>query len=745
MRLSKGVKFPLQEIDEEVRIQDFDAALSRGNHKSAAKYEKFLEDALVKEVKKGWIMLIPVIEAYKVPGIELAPMGVVDQLGISPWGEFISKKRITHDLSFEGEFSGKSINSRVIKEDLEPCMFGYTFLCLVHAIVNMRKNNPKKKIWIRKEDFKSAYRRIHLNMETVVKTATKVKLEGKEFVALSLRLPFGGSPCPPDFCVFSDMITDTIIDLMQCEDWNPKSASSEFVKLVPEPKPLDSNIPFEQAREMSVHLPVEDLKADVFIDNIILVAVDKEDNLDRVIAAPCTVIHAVADKAIGETHIPCLNLLALDKNEAKGAPEEVKICLGWKVNSRTLMVSLPDHKFIAWSKQIEDTISHKSASNKQLESILGRLEQIAMIIKMFGHFLNNVRSLQLKASKKNHNVKITGAAKEDLKLSLKFLKRAEQGVSMNTMVFRKPDHIYISDASEHGLGGFALNDGRAWRYIIPPNLRGRAHINLLEFIVQVVSIWIDNIDNKINKYDCLLAIGDNTTAAGWLKRSNFRDNSEENKESSGEWMLKQQVARKLASLILDSDSVLYTQWFKGEHNVVADSLLRDTYFLSPSSHENFLSKTVPQQLLKNFHIKEVPKEISCFIALMLQQLPIQKQRLKPQKASNLAHSRTGVLSSIVSDYTTHSTWMDLTPSKETLSCQLLHKQSEMAPSLQEIVFNWVKDQSTPPSHMWLRPSGQSVGQTQDWTQTVKCASCSKSNGEPTKIKMGSERSRKLCQ
>ena len=233
-----------------------------------------------------------------------------------------------------------------------------------------------------------------------------------------------------------------------------------------------------------------------------------------------------------------------------------------------------------------------------LESILGRLEQIAMIIKMFGHFLNNIWSLQLKASEKNHNIKITGAAnKEDLKLVLKFLKRAEQGVTMNTMVFRKLDHIYIGNASEHGLGGFALRDSRAWRYIISPNLKGRAHINLLEFIVQVVSIWIDNLENKINKHDCLLAIGDNTTEAGWLKRSNFRDNSEENEESSGEWMIKQQVSRKLASLVLDSDSVLYTQWFKGEHNAVADSLSRDAYFLSSSSH-NFLFKTVPHILAK---------------------------------------------------------------------------------------------------------------------------------------------------
>ena len=46
---------------------------------------------------------------------------------------------------------------------------------------------------------------------------------------------------------------------------------------------------------MSVSLPNEDRgKADVFVDDVILVCVDLEDNLPRLKTAPCTVIHAVA-------------------------------------------------------------------------------------------------------------------------------------------------------------------------------------------------------------------------------------------------------------------------------------------------------------------------------------------------------------------------------------------------------------------------------------------------------------------
>ena len=111
---------------------------------------------------------------------------------------------------------------------------------------------------------------------------------------------------------------------------------------------------------------------------------------------------------------------------------------------------------------------------------------------------------------------------------------------MNLITFRVPNKIYINDASEHGLGGFATH-GRAWAYTIPVKLRGRAHINLLEFIAQLVSIWIDVIENKIQPLDCLLGMGDNTASMGWLRRSNFRENDENDQE----WLAKQKVSRKL--------------------------------------------------------------------------------------------------------------------------------------------------------------------------------------------------------
>ena len=102
------------------------------------------------------------------------------------------------------------------------------------------------------------------------------------------------------------------------------------------------------------------------------------------------------------------------------------------------------------------------------------------------------------------------------------------------------------------MGGFTTH-GRGWSYVIPAKLRGRAHINLLEFLAQLISIWVDISENRVQDQDCLLGMGDNTAAMGWMRRANFR----EKEEGDMEWLAKQRVARKLASIVLQSNTVLY--------------------------------------------------------------------------------------------------------------------------------------------------------------------------------------------
>ena len=57
--LEKGVNFELEIMDENLRHKDLVAAYERGDHKSASKNELFLSEAMSKEIKQEWSLILP--------------------------------------------------------------------------------------------------------------------------------------------------------------------------------------------------------------------------------------------------------------------------------------------------------------------------------------------------------------------------------------------------------------------------------------------------------------------------------------------------------------------------------------------------------------------------------------------------------------------------------------------------------------------------------------------------------------
>ena len=60
--------------------------------------------------------------------------------------------------------------------------------------VAARRKQPNKRILASKIDYKSAYRRCHLNADAAVQTCTQLPQE--DLAVMALRLTFGGSACP---------------------------------------------------------------------------------------------------------------------------------------------------------------------------------------------------------------------------------------------------------------------------------------------------------------------------------------------------------------------------------------------------------------------------------------------------------------------------------------------------------------------------------------------------------------------
>ena len=129
---------------------------------------------------------------------------------------------------------------------------------------------------------------------------------------------------------------------------------------------------------------------DVYIDDFIGVTVDIGNNKARLKAAPGTVIDAVSHHEEGQLDVKREKMIAADKCEAEGAIAERRICLGFMLDTRRLLVQLPQHKCIAWTNEVDNLIKRKSISHANLISLIGKLENIITISKMMGHFMNNV-------------------------------------------------------------------------------------------------------------------------------------------------------------------------------------------------------------------------------------------------------------------------------------------------------------------------------------------------------------------
>ena len=235
-------------------------------------------------------------------------------------------------------------------------------------------------------------------------------------------------------------------------------------------------------------------------------------------------------------------------------------------------------------------IDDVSTTAKELETTIGRLGHLALVVPHVHHFMSQLRELHTRSKQRNrHRIQIPTICIDDLKLMLLFLKRAKQGIDMNLITYPRPTHVYISDACPAGMGGYGHN-GFAWRFYLPQDLLFRASNNLLEHMASIITPWVDILASRLSKGDCALSMTDSTTSEGWLWKSNFREDDDEVQASA-----RIEVAQTHARRCMNHEIRDYSQWFLGKDNNVADSLSRDmhmtddelTSFLKRTSHRRF--------------------------------------------------------------------------------------------------------------------------------------------------------------
>jgi hypothetical protein len=338
--LLHGAVFPLAPIPEDERSSDLEFHLSRGNHKSAIKHDNILDELISSDIRHGFALPLLIYVLPFIKNASIAPLGCHEQETINEAGEHIPKCRMTHDQTFPGP-SGKSVNLRVVKDQLPPCMFSHVLSRVLHYIVDLCHRHPSTRIYLCKFDVDAAYRRCHLSSQTASECLTVYK----NTLIMALRLTFGGSPCPSLWGIISETINDLCNALITNVHWDHTNLYDPISDQLSEICNLPDDIPFHPARDLSVSLPINDVGlTDVYIDDINGIAPDIGTNASRVNRAIALAIQTVARPISPKDPIPRDPIISRKKLLAEGKMDECKVVLGWYIHTRSLLISLPIDK-----------------------------------------------------------------------------------------------------------------------------------------------------------------------------------------------------------------------------------------------------------------------------------------------------------------------------------------------------------------------------------------------------------------
>jgi hypothetical protein len=184
---------------------------------------------------------------------------------------------------------------------------------------------------------------------------------------------------------------------------------------------------------------------------------------------------------------------------------------------------------------------------------------------------------------------------------------------MNLLTYRAVTRVYRSDTCPAGVGSYS-SKGHKWRIIIPIEYQLRMMLNMLKHLGTIIGPWVDIIENNLPKFSCILAMSDSATTAGWLCKSNFKENDN---ESLAMTEAKIKLSRDHALRLLLNKCKDYCQYFPGNDNDLADSLSRD-HHITDDQLTLFFHKLIPSQTPKNFKISSLPPQIILYIFSILQ-------------------------------------------------------------------------------------------------------------------------------
>ena len=259
----------------------------------------------------------------------------------------------------------------------------------IHFIVALRRKFPNKRILISKYDFSNAYRR----MAHIASSAIQTILVHSRKAFIYLRLTFGAAANPAVFCGLSNMVCDLSNEITLVKEWDPDVLFIPVQPKVPPVLYVDPSIPIAPAREMAVEVPTTSLgRGDCFLDDIIKVYLNRLDIIKRNAASVPLAMHVSMRPLSQDKLVQRNETLSLNKLILEGTPSKLIVVLGWLIDTRRLLLRLPQDKFSRWRKELRDLIANPIISRAALESLIGKLVHVAYVIPLSCHFLSRLQN-----------------------------------------------------------------------------------------------------------------------------------------------------------------------------------------------------------------------------------------------------------------------------------------------------------------------------------------------------------------
>lgn len=250
--------------------------------------------------------------------------------------------------------------------------------------------------------------------------------------------------------------------------------------------------------------------------------------------------------------------IPIARNKTEG-PEQVLIFLGLEIDTIAEEIRIPLDKLEKCNLLIDELLSRKKCTLKELQSVLGLLNFTCQVIVPGRAFLRRLYALTAKVAKPYHKIYLTEESRNDLRLWKVFLS-SHNGITLyREELFLSPKVKHIFTDSSKTLAGAAVLD-KAW-FILPwPSAWYREqNITFLELIpiIWALETWGPSLKN------CYVLIHTDNLALTFIL------NSQTAKEH-----LVMQLVRRLVLSLLTNNVMIRAKHIPGHKNILADSLSR---------------------------------------------------------------------------------------------------------------------------------------------------------------------------